>query len=257
MENKNKSIHDFQFELICDYFSRLDRQGPGSREVTLKALSFIDGLSAESQIADVGCGSGTQTLYLAENTEGRITATDLFPKFIDQLKERAKESGFENRIEATVDDMCNLPFADESFDLIWSEGAIYNIGFEKGMREWRKFLKPNGYIAVSEGTWFTTERPKEIEDFWMANYPEIDLISTKVAQMEQAGYKSIAHFILPEECWLKDFYEPQSAARESFLNEYGQHEAAHEFIAGQQHEESLYNKYKDYYGYVFYIGQKI
>ena len=94
--------------------------------------------------------------------------------------------------------MDNLPFQNEELDLIWSEGAIYNIGFERGMNEWNRFLKKDGFIAVTEASWFTPERPAEIEDFWLANYPEIDTIPTKIAQMEKAGYTLTAHFILPE-----------------------------------------------------------
>lgn len=257
MENEYKTIHDFQYELIYDYFSRLERQGPGFKEVTLKALSFIDGLSAESRIADIGCGSGTQTLYLAENTEGHITASDIFPGFIDKLRANASKAGFQDRITAMVADMKQLPFSDEQFDLIWSEGAIYNVGFKNGLNQWRKYLKPNGYVTVSEATWFTVERPKEIDDFWMANYPEIDLISTKIAQMERAGYKCVASFIEPEECWTKEYFAPQAAVQEAFLRDHGKLQAALDFVANERHEESLYMKYKDYYGYVFYIGQKI
>ena len=149
-----------------------------------------------------------------------------------------------------------LPFQEEELDLIWSEGAIYNIGFERGMNEWNKFLKKNGFIAVTEASWFTPERPSEIDDFWMANYPEIDTIPRKIAQMEQAGYIPTAHFILPENCWTEHFYAPQFPVQEAFLKEYAGNEAAADLIAGQRHEESLYNKYKEYYGYVFYIGQK-
>ena len=149
-----------------------------------------------------------------------------------------------------------LPFQEEELDLIWSEGAIYNIGFERGMNEWNKFLKKNGFIAVTEASWFTPERPSEIDDFWMANYPEIDTIPRKIAQMEKAGYIPTAHFILPENCWTEHFYAPQFPVQEAFLKEYAGNEAAADLIAGQRHEENLYNKYKEYYGYVFYIGKK-
>ncbi len=152
--------------------------------------------------------------------------------------------------------MDNLPFQDEELDLIWSEGAIYNIGFERGMNEWNRFLKKGGFIAVTEASWFTPERPAEIEDFWMANYPEIDTIPNKIAQMEKAGYTLTAHFILPENCWTEHFYAPQFPAQEAFLKEYPGNAAAADLIAGQRYEESLYYKYKEYYGYVFYIGQK-
>lgn len=44
MSNENKSIHEFDFSLICEYFSSVERQGPGSAETTIKALSFVEGL---------------------------------------------------------------------------------------------------------------------------------------------------------------------------------------------------------------------
>ena len=72
--------------------------------------------------------------------------------------------------------------------MIWSEGAIYNIGFERGLKEWRRFLKTGGYVAVSEASWFTEERPKEIDEFWQDAYPGIDTVSNKVDQMQKAGY---------------------------------------------------------------------
>jgi hypothetical protein len=56
MSKENKSIHEFDVKLICEYFSSMERQGVGSPEVTIKALSFIDHLTNESQIADIGCG---------------------------------------------------------------------------------------------------------------------------------------------------------------------------------------------------------
>lgn len=257
MSKDNKTIHDFQFELICDYFSRIDRQGPGSLEVTKKALSFITGLSEESQIADIGCGTGKQTLYLAESIEGHITASDIFPGFIDRLQKNILKVGLQNRISAIVADMKELPFSDEQFDLIWSEGAIYNIGFENGIKQWKKYLKPGGYITVSEASWLTTSRPKEIENYWMASYPEIDVISAKIAQMEQAGYKCIACFIEPEECWTKEYFALQSEIVEAFLRDHANNQAAHDFVANEQYERLLYEKYKNYYGYVFYIGKKL
>lgn len=79
---ENKTIHDFDFGLICEYFSGMERQGPGSAETTLKALSFVDGLGENSRIADIGCGTGAPTMVLAKNTKGKITGIDLFPELI-------------------------------------------------------------------------------------------------------------------------------------------------------------------------------
>lgn len=257
MSNENKSIHEFDFGLICEYYSSLERQGPGSPEVTLKALSFIDNLSDESRIADIGCGTGGQTMVLAQNAPGHITGIDLFPAFIDLFNLNAGKLNLQDRLKGITGSMDNLPFQNEELDLIWSEGAIYNIGFERGINEWRKFLKPGGYIAVSEASWFTGERPDEINKFWNDAYPEIDTIPNKVAQMQQAGYVPVATFIFPETCWTENFYAPQVRAQEVFLKKHAGNKTAEEFIANQRHEAQLYYKYKPYYGYVFYIGLKI
>ena len=148
MSDDNKSIHEFDLALICEYFAHLDRQGPGSPELTIKALSFIDNLTDESRIADIGCGSGGQTMVLAEQTQGKITGIDLFPVFIDLFNQNVEKRNLQERVKGVVGSMDNLPFREEEFDLLWSEGAIYNIGFERGLNEWRKFLKPGGYVAV-------------------------------------------------------------------------------------------------------------
>lgn len=257
MSNENKSIHEFDFQLICEYFANIERQGPGSPETTIKALSFIDNLTEHSHIADIGCGTGGQTKILAQHTPGHITGLDLFPDFINIFNRNAKELNLQKRVEGIIGSMDNLPFKEEELDLIWSEGAIYNIGFQKGLNEWRKYLKTDGYIAVSEVSWFTDERPNEINDFWMDAYPEIDTIPNKILQMQKAGYIPVACFILPENCWTENFYAPQVEAQKDFLQKYAGNKAAEEFIANQRHETQLYYKYKEFYGYVFYIGKKI
>ncbi len=257
MSNENKSIHEFDFNLICEYFSSVERQGPGSPEVTIKALSFIDNLTNESRIADIGCGTGGQTMVLAQHAPGTITGIDLFPLFIDRFNSNAHKLNLQSRVKGIVGSMDNLPFRNEEFDLIWSEGAIYNIGFERGLNEWRRFLKTGGYIAVTEASWFTEERPAEINEFWMDAYPEIDTIPNKVAQLQKAGYMPIATFILPENCWTEHFYVHQAAMQEAFLKKYAGNRTAEDLVANQRHEALLYAKYKEYYGYVFYIGKKI
>ena len=164
MSNENKTIHDFELNLICDFFSTMKRQGPGSPEVTLKALSFIDNLTDKSLIADLGCGTGGQTMVLAEHAPGKITGLDFLPGFVDIFNRNARQAALQDRVKGIVGLMDNLPFQEGELDLIWSEGAIYNIGFERGLNEWRKYLKPGGYIAVSESSWFTDERPAENND---------------------------------------------------------------------------------------------
>ncbi|HEX2919800.1 MAG TPA: class I SAM-dependent methyltransferase [Bacteroidales bacterium] len=256
MNDDNNTIHEFDFNLICEYFSDLERQGPGSPEITRKALSFTSGLTDKSHICDIGCGTGGQTITLAQNTSGEITGIDLFPGFIELFNLNARKLNLHQRLKGLIGSMEDLPFSDEELDLIWSEGAIYFMGFERGLKEWRRFLKKGGYIAVSEASWFTNERPYELNRFWENTYPGIDTIPNKVAQMQNAGYVPIANFILPETCWTDNFYALQVKAQERFLDKHKGNKTAEEFIAMERYEMELYYKYKEFYGYAFYIGQK-
>jgi len=165
-------------ELLVDFHKDAERQGPGSTNETIMALELIETSKGNDlKIADIGCGSGGQTITLAQNTEGQITAIDLFPEFLKKLNSKSKELGFKENIKTIEKSMEELPFANEEFDIIWSEGAIYNIGFKRGVHEWKKYLKTGGYLAVSEITWTTNSQPKEIEEYWNKEYPEIDTAS--------------------------------------------------------------------------------
>lgn len=257
MNRANTSIHEYDIDLICEYYSNLERQGPGSPGITLQALSFIDLPGPGSRIADIGCGTGGQTMVLAQQVQGQITGIDLFQGFIELFNRNATRLGLQERVKGIVGTMDDLPFRREELDLIWSEGAIYFMGFEQGLKEWRQFLKKGGYVAVSEATWFTLERPIEIKEFWQDAYPGIDTMSTKVSQMEEAGYVPVATFILPEYCWTDHFYSPQEKVQKTFLEKHSGNKAAASFIENQRMEARLYQKYKEYYGYAFYIGRKI
>lgn len=257
MSNQEKSIHEFDVNLICEYFASMERQGPGSPEATIKALSFIEKLTEQSKIADIGCGTGGQTMTLAEHTNAHIIGLDLFPDFINLFNANAQKMGLQQRVKGQVGSMEALPFEQESLDVIWSEGAIYNIGFKRGLKEWRNLIKPNGCIAVTEVSWFTEKRPSEIEQFWTDAYPEIDTIANKVKQMQEAGYVPIATFILPESCWIDNFYAPQAEAQRIFLEKHPGNSTARELVDNERREAKLYHQYKDFYGYVFYIGKKV
>ena len=217
---------------------------------------MIHDLGDDSVIADLGCGCGSQTIQLALHTQAKVKALDLFPLFIDKLMERCRKAGVSDRVEAIEGDMCNLPFEKASLDVIWSEGAIYNIGFKRGITEWREYLKPDGWLAVSEASWLTDSRPSEIEDFWNEAYPEIDTIANKVQQLKDAGYHDVNTFVLPKECWIDNFYLPQREAQRLFLERYPNNKTAAELVANQRREAELYSRYSDYYGYVFYVARR-
>ena len=185
MEQENKQIFDFDLKMIADFFRELDRQGPGGVEQTLRALEFVPDRPG-MRIADIGCGTGGQTVTIARNRDCTITAVDLLPELLEEFRARIKKAGLENRVTAIQGSMDALPFSPGEFDVIWAEGSIYNIGFERGLREWRQYLKPGGIIAVTECSWLSGARlaSKFISDY----FPDIDSPSGKVRILEEAGY---------------------------------------------------------------------
>ncbi len=195
-------------------------------------------------------------MTLARHTPGQITGLDFFLGFVERFNHNARVLNLQERVKGIVGSMDALPFEEEELDLIWSEGAIYNIGFERGLNEWRKYLKTGGYVAVSESSWFTEERPAEIHDFWMSVYAEIDTIPNKVAQVQKAGYIPVATFILPEYCWTENYFALTAARLPAFLEEQGHSPVAVRFAELMHEEAAHYRQYGSYYGYVFYIGRK-
>ncbi len=245
-------------ELLIDFHIDAERQGPGSDEDTLKALNFID-INPDTllKIADIGCGSGSQTLLLAKNLNGKITAVDIFPEFLLKLNERAKTLNLEDKISTLEKPMEELPFNEEEYDILWSEGAIYNIGFESGIKNWKRFLKTGGYIAVSEITWKTKNRPTEIEEHWNNEYPEIDTASGKIKILEENGFSPVSFFFLSERSWIDNYYNPMEKRFNDFLQKHNNTDTAKNIIESEKHEIYLYKKYKDYLSYGFYVAKKL
>ncbi len=246
------------YQLLADLHKRAKRQGPGGTSETRRAIDLarLDP-SAPLKIADIGCGTGAPTLQLARTLNVQITAIDLLPDFIEVLKNNAENEGLISKINPLVASMEHLPFDDEEYDVIWSEGAIYNIGFEKGINDWRRFLKPGGLLVVSEITWITSERPAQIQNYWQAEYPEIDTASAKIKLLEKSGYSPIGYFVLPEYCWLENYYRPLQSRFAEFLARHSDSEEAQAIIEAENKEIALYEKYKAHYSYGVYIARKL
>jgi len=247
-----------EMQLLIDLHIKADRQGPGGDAETEQAmhLGSVD-RSAALNIADIGCGTGASTLVLAQNLNAHITAVDFLPPFLEVLEERAGKLGLKGRIATLPCSMEKLPFGDEEFDVIWSEGAIYNIGFEKGVVDWRRFLKTGGLLVVSEITWLTDARPREIEEHWSGEYPGIDVASAKLDMLEKNGYSPAGYFILPEHCWLENYYRPMQEGFDEYLQRNGDSPAARAIVESEQREIALYETYKAYYSYGVYIARKV
>ena len=245
-------------DYFIEFYKRLDRQGPGDDKYTEMVFRLLEQLPPNPHILDVGCGSGQQTLALARIAECEITAVDVYDCLLNKLNENARKENLRGTITTLNASMFELPFDDEQFDLIWSEGAIYIMGFEKGLKEWNRFLKPGGYMVASEITWLRKDIPSEIMDFWNAAYPKIGTVIQKLSVIEKCGYRPFAHLTLPQYGWQKNYYDLMEAQKQDYLNQYGHVEEARQVLESEMEVEmSLYQKYKDYYSYVFYIMQKI
>ena len=246
-----------ELELLVDFHKDAERQGPGSTATTLRAINFMNIENKKNlKIADIGCGTGAQTITLAKNLNGQIIAVDLFSAFLEKLNSKSKVEGLDEKIITREISMESLDFRDEEIDIIWSEGAIYNIGFEVGIKQWKKYLKPGGYLALTEITWLTNSRPIEIEEHWNNEYPEINTPSNKIRQLEENGYTPVGYFILPEECWLDNYYNPIEERFDEFLNKHNNSDIAKRIVEAEKEEIRKYKKYKSYLSYGFYIAKR-
>lgn len=248
----------YEFELLVDLHKDGYRQGPGSDTETNLAIG-LSGLTKLNnlKIADIGCGTGASTLLLAQKLDAQITAVDLFPEFLNILQKRAYNIGVADKIQTLSCSMDKLPFEDNSYDAVWSEGAIYNMGFEKGIAYLKRFIKPSGILAVSELTWLTSGRPGEITSHWKREYPEVSTTSAKIKILEDNGFVTVGYFPLPVNCWIENYYNPLQRRFEVFLEQHQHNDQAHAIIDAEEKEIALYKRYQDYYSYGFYIARRL
>lgn len=232
----------------------LTREAPGSDKSTLRALGMLSGLPAAPRILDIACGPGMQTIALACATNGTITAIDTHQPFLDDLAHRAAQAGVSERIHPLKASMFDLEF-DQPFDLLWSEGAIYIIGFERGLREWRSLLKPGGFVAVTEASWLKPNPPETARKFWSEAYPGMTTVEENLARLSAAGYRSLGHFTLAESDWWDNYYHPMAARIESLRKKYSKNPEAQAILDLEYAEIELYRQHSAWYGYVFYLGQ--
>lgn len=243
-------------EEFYELYGSMPRQGPGDNASTRRALALISRLPDKLVILDVGCGKGMQTLELARITTGKIFAVDNYQPFLDALNKRALSAGAAGRITSVNASMDNLPFGNDCFDVIWSEGAIFVMGFEHGLRYWRNFLRPGGYIAVTETTWFRDDLPVLVKDYWQEVYPFVNRVQDNLNIIESCGFINIGHFALSPSAWWADYYQPLLAELVNFRAKYAGNNEVLAIAEEAEREIGMHRQYADYYGYVFYVMKK-
>jgi ubiquinone/menaquinone biosynthesis C-methylase UbiE len=218
---------------------------------------MLSHLPANIKILDIGCGSGMQTIHLAGICDNcHITAVDVYQPYLDSLMEKAAYEGVADRISTVCVSMDYLPFRDNEFDIIWSEGAIFVMGFEKGLSYWKQFLKKGGFMVLTETSWFTDCPSEEVFQFWNKCYPDIAVIAQNEKRIESAGYTIIDRFKIPASAWWDDYYNPLGKRLDQIEDKFKGNSEAESIIEFVKKEMDIFSQYSDEYGYVFFVLQK-
>jgi ubiquinone/menaquinone biosynthesis C-methylase UbiE len=229
----------------------LERQGPGDLDYSNYIISQIPELPTNPRIADIGCGAGAGTLFLADKFKTKVRAVDFSREFLDELEDRAKQRGLEHFIETIECDMGNLNWELGTIDLLWSEGAAYNITFEGALKAWRPLMASSGIAVISEMNYFTSEVPEPVKAFMQNAYPAIKTESENSDIVNSSGFEVLGIPRLPSKAWWKNYYEPLRKNMKSFKN--STDSIMQSVIRETEEEMKFFQKYETIYGYSFYI----
>ena len=206
---------------------------------------------------DLGCGVGGQTLHLADLTSGSIVALDSHAPNIERLRATVALRGLAERIQPRVGDMADPGLPPASFDLVWSEGALYNIGIEKALRVCRRLLRAGGYLAFTDAVWRKENPPPEVKASFEADYPTMGRVADVLAAIENSGFSLIGHFTLPDEAWWEDFYTPMEIRIEELCGKYRADDEALAVLDQLAQEPEMHRRHSGYYAYEFFVARLI
>jgi len=187
------------------------------------------------RILDIGCGSGIPTLELARLSRGEVIGIDIDQSALDKFTGKIKEAGLTDRVKAINRSLFNLDFADESLDIIWSEGSIYAIGFENGLREWKRFLKFGGFMVIHD---------------------EQGNIKEKLEQISSCGYDLLGYFTLSENVWRKEYFAPLEKLIAEFQTGYADDPKVREELRQAQRELDMFKKHPERNSSVCFVTKK-
>ena len=234
-------------------YKDLDRLSPGSEAITLKAIDEANlNVDDELNILDIACGVGTSTILLAKYFKNSIVeGFDLFKHYKKSLEEKIDENNLSDRVYAYEMDMRDPDFANEEFDLVFCEASIEIIGFKKGLNEWKRLLKPKGYMIVSDISWINNPS-SESRNFWKNIYSEVDTIENKISQIQNSGFEFVNYIVVPKQDW-NNYHK----RLEKNLDALSSDKSAKEFVKQIRKEIEMYRHNSDDYSYVFYIMRKV
>jgi len=243
-------------EYLYELCEALPRSGPGDNEYTRRAFNSISKSQKHPFILDIGCGQGMQTIELAKISNAKIIALDNHQAFLDILMKQAKKGGFEEKIIPQNMSMLDMNFEEKTFDIIWSEGALYFMGFQNGLKRCHQLLKDKGYLAVTELVYIVSTPPNPVVEYFESEYPDIKNIEGKIEIIKKEGFSLISNFTLPESAWLNSYYLPMENELLRLNKKYQGNEVALAVFEGFKNEADFYRKHSKFYGYEFFVMQK-
>jgi ubiquinone/menaquinone biosynthesis C-methylase UbiE len=237
-------------------FEGLPRKGPGCTACTDRAYRCIGDHLHHPGILDIGCGAGASALPLAHLSGGRVVAVDIHRPFLSELRAAAATGGIGRQITPLHATMDRLPFRENTFDVIWSEGAISAMGFARGLGSWRPLLKAGGFLAVTELAWFVNDPPGEVRSFFTEGYPAMVTDTANRRMVREQGYRLLEAFPLPESAWKEEYYAPLAERMQEIRSQGHVSPAAEEILALTDLEMEMFDRYSSSYRYVMYVMQK-
>ncbi|WP_310485790.1 class I SAM-dependent methyltransferase [Chamaesiphon sp. VAR_48_metabat_403] len=238
---------------LIDLHRGRDRQGPGDSDFSCHILSNLATLPLKPRIADLGCGSGAGALLLAQHYQSTVVAVDSAAVFIDELTARAKQLGLDRLIMPIQGDMANLDRSVGVFDLLWSEGAIYHLGFDRGLKLWRPLLTDSGIAVISELSWFIDRPPDPAIAYWQNAYPMMGTEAENIDRANRSGFRVLSTHRLPSQAWWVNYYEPLRERMQQIEITPITRSVIHETEA----EMRMFERFSDSYGYTFYVLQAV
>lgn len=243
--------------IFFDVYEALPRQGPGNRACAARALELCRDLPASPAIADLGCGVGGQTLLLAELApSATLVAIDRHAPSIARLQATLAGRGLQHRVTAIAGDMAGPELPPGRFDLVWSEGALYNLGLPRALRTCRELLRPGGYLAFTDAVWRKPDPPPSIKAGFEQDYPGMGWLDDDLAAIQASGLELVGHFLLPDEAWWEGFYTPMEARIAALRGTYVGDAEALAILAELAQEPELHRRHSDCYAYAFFVARR-
>lgn len=125
------------------------------------------------------------------------------------------------------------------------------MGTTNALSQWKPLLIDNGFMMLSDLVWLTDTPNEEAINFWQKEYPDMQPIATRLAQINTAGFDVIEHFTLSKKAW-QNYYEPLKARVEALRDEMPGSVALEDISK----ENNIYTNYLGQFGYQMFILRK-